>query len=360
MYKKITLAFILFLTFFGQVQAKNSDIISNKDISNIVTMHANQLLQDSRFVSTSIGVVTETDSVILHFGELTRHKKNTPTDNTIYEIGSVSKTMTGLITAYAVKDGKLSLDDNINKYVNNKLNKLSTEKNPVTVRQLLTHSSGLPRGYLDLGLKVETLSKTSFLKSLNNVNPSENKGKYHYSSAGIELLSYILETVYQMPFDNLLQQVLSTEANMKDTKVNLAQEQLKDVAYGYNEKGEVAKAHLTPEILWGGSGYIKTTMSDLVKYMKLQLKEENKAIKESHRRLFHVGGTDHIAYSWIAAEDENLGCYYIHHGGLEGTQNWMIIFPDRNIAVSIVTNSSFPEAAGLMRKTGMAIIKNLK
>ncbi|XQF93854.1 serine hydrolase [Pseudoalteromonas espejiana] len=65
--------------------------------------------------------------------------KTPPTDNTIYEIGSVSKTMTGLITAYAVKDGKLSLDDNINKYINNKLDKLSTKTNPVTVRQLLTH-----------------------------------------------------------------------------------------------------------------------------------------------------------------------------------------------------------------------------
>lgn len=360
MYKKITLAFISFLIFTWQVQAKDNDVTSSKYISNIVTMHANQLLKDSRFFSTSIGVVTETDSVILHFGELTRYKKNTPTDNTIYEIGSVSKTMTGLITAYAVKDGKLSLDDNINKYINNKLEKLSTEKNPVTVRQLLTHSSGLPRGYGDLGLKAETLSKTSFLKALNNVNPSENKGKYHYSSAGIELLSYILETVYQMPFDNLLQQVLSSEVNMKNTKVNLIQEQLKDFAYGYNEKGEVAKAHLTPEVLWGGSGYIKTTMSDLVKYMQLQLKEENKAIKESHKKLFHVSGKDYIAYSWIASEDESLGNYYIHHGGLEGTQNWIIVFSDLNIAVSIVTNTSFPEAAGLLRETGMTIIKNLK
>jgi hypothetical protein len=93
--------------------------------------------------------------------------------------------------------------------------------------------------------------------------------------------------------------------------------------------------------------------------MKLQLQIHDPVINESHKKLFHVSGTDYLAYFWIAADDEKLGTYYIHHGGLEGTQNWMMIFPKFNLAVSVIANSRFPQAAGLLRAAGMGIVKDL-
>ncbi|NQZ08991.1 MAG: beta-lactamase family protein [Algicola sp.] len=359
MVQRFIFSLILLLTLSAQIEAKSNNTPAKDVISKAIKIQADKLLQDARFSSVSIGVVKNTQSAIEHYGELTKTKGNKPTDNTLYEIASVSKTMTGLMTAYAVTDGKLSLDDNINVYINNAMAQLSTNKKPVTIRGLLTHTSGLPRSYAELGLTNKTLTRDAFLNALNQFERGKNIGRYSYSSAGTELLSFILETVYQMPFDTLLKQVLSAKAGMYNTMVNIDGEQLENFAFGYNEKGEIARAYIEPNVLWGGGGHVKSTMSDLVQYMKLQLQQKNPAITESHKKLFHVAGTDSMAYFWIASDDKKLGTYYILHGGLKGTQNWMMIFPKFNLAVSVITNSSFPQAAGLLRAVGMGIVKDL-
>ncbi len=332
---------------------------TQKDIELAIKKQAEHLLQDKRFTSVSIGVVSNKKSITAHYGELTKKLGNKPTDNTIYEIGSVSKTMVGLLTAYAIEDGKLSLNENVNRYIDNQLDKVSTTSQPITIRELLTHTSGLPKGLEQLGLTEETVNKDSFINAMNKFDVSTSKGQYHYSSAGTELLSYILTQVYHKPFDKLLKQTLSERAGMLNTQVNLLKTQIPFLAHGYDDKNEIAKSHVAPDKLWGGSGFIKSPMTDLISYMKLQLQEDSPVIALSHKRLFDVADTEYLAFFWIVAKDEKLGTYLIHHGGLEGTQNWMIVFPTHNLAISVVSNSSFPEAAPLLRDVGMNIASSL-
>lgn len=330
-----------------------------KDIESAIKKQAEHLLQDKRFTSVSIGVVSDGKSITGHYGELTKKRGDKPTDQTIYEIGSVSKTMVGLLTAYAIADGKLSLNKNVNDYIDNQLDKVSTTSRPITIQQLLTHTSGLPRNFDQLGLTEETLNMHSFIKTMNTFDTSTLKGQFSYSGVGTELLSYILTQVYHKPFDTLLKQTLRERAGMLNTQVNLSKAQMPFLARGYNDKNEVAKSHVAPNKIWGGSGFVKSTMTDLINYMKLQLQGESPVIALSHKRLFDVAETEYLAFFWIVAKDEKLGTYLIHHGGMEGTQNWMIIFPTHNLAISVVSNSSFPEAQGLLRDVGMNIASTL-
>lgn len=332
---------------------------TQKDIESTIKKQAEHLLQDNRFTSVSIGVVSDKKSITGHYGELTKKQGNKPTDQTIYEIGSVSKTMVGLLTAYAIAEGKLSLNKNVNDYIDNQLDKVSTISQPITIRELLTHTSGLPRDLEHLSLTEETVSKHSFIKEINKFDASKLKGQFHYSGAGAELLSYILTQAYHKPFDALLKQTLREKAGMLNTQVNLSKTQMPFLAYGYDDKNDVAKSHVAPNKLWGGSGFVKSTMTDLINYMKLQLQEESPAIALSHKRLFDVADTEYLAFFWIVAKDEKLGTYLIHHGGMQSTQNWMIIFPTHDLAISVVSNSSFPEAQGLLRDVGMNIASTL-
>jgi CubicO group peptidase (beta-lactamase class C family) len=332
---------------------------TQKDIESVIKKQTEHLLQDNRFTSVSIGVVNNGKSITGHFGELTKKQGNKPTDQTIYEIGSVSKTMVGLLAAYAIAEGKLALNENVNFYIDNQLDKVSTAAHPITIQQLLTHTSGLPRGLEQLGLTEETVNKDSFIKAMNKFETSTLKGQYHYSGAGAELLSYILTQVYHKPFDTLLKQTLIENAGMLNTQVNLSKAQIPFLAYGYDDKNEVAKSHVAPNKLWGGRGFVKSTMPDLLSYMKLQLQGDLPVIALSHKRLFDVTDTEFLAFFWIVAKDEKLGTYIIHHGGVESTQNWMIIFPTHNLAISVVSNSSFPEAAQLLREVGMNIASSL-
>jgi len=332
---------------------------TQKDIESAIKKQAARLLQDKRFTSVSIGVVSGTKSITGHYGELTKKQGNKPTDQTIYEIGSVSKTMVGLLTAYAIADGKLSLNQNVNHYIDNQLDKVSPTSQPITIQELLTHTSGLPKDLEHLGITEETLNKRLFIKAMNKFDTSTLKGQYHYSGVGTELLSYILTQVYHKPFDALLKQTLRERAGMLNTQVDLSKTQIPFLAHGYDDKNEVAKPHVAPNKLWGGSGFVKSSMADLISYMKLQLQGESPAIALSHKRLFNVADTEYLAFFWIVANDEKLGTYIIHHGGMESTQNWMIIFPTHNLAISVVSNSSFPEAAQLLRDVGMKIASTL-
>ncbi len=332
---------------------------TQKDIESAIKKQAEQLLQDNRFTSVSIGVVSDGKNFTAHYGELTKKQGNKPNDHTIYEIGSVSKTMVGLLTAYAIEEGKLSLNENVNHYIDNQLDKVSTNSQPITIQELLTHTSGLPKDIEQLGFTEKTVSKQLFIKAINKLDTSTLKGQFHYSSIGAELLSYILTQVYRKPFDALLKQTLKEKAGMFNTQVNLSKTQMPFLAYGYDEKNEVAKSHVAPNKLWGGRGFVKSTMPDLTNYMKLQLQGGLPVIALSHKRLFDAADAEYLAFFWIVAKDEKLGTYIIHHGGVESTQNWMIIFPMHDLAISVVSNSSFPQATQLLRTVGMNIASTL-
>lgn len=350
MFKKILLVFST-----TTLLSTSSYALSDEDqITKQLAHEVAHFLSNEKYSSISIGVVSGDKTYTKHAGELSIGKNNPPDDDTLYEIGSVSKTMVGLLTAYALHDGKLALDQNIDSYIPDNLSKVSPDTNPVTVKQLLSHTSGLPKDTSDLGQSIDKLSKTTFLQLVNQYDAAINKGQFVYSSVGTELMSYILEVVYQKPFDVLLQDTLNNMANMKNTQVGLGQK-LSGLALGYNKHKTLVEAVSDDHILWGGSGFIKSSMADLIKFMRLQIEPNNLIVKTSHQMLFEVSPSDALAFFWIRSTDINLGTYFIHHGGLMGTQNWMIVFPTHKVAISLITNSGDPSAAGHLRQVGMNI-----
>jgi len=287
---------VFHLLFVFSLAANDNNIeIDSNIIERSIKKHANHFLIDKRLNSVSIGVVKSGQVYTKHFGELTPNMDNTPNNNTFYEIGSVSKTMTGLLIAKAVKEGKLELDANIVKYLPDPLSQLSPSNNPVTIKQLLTHTSGIPRSIEELNINKKNLSREAFMLALNTVDTSKYKHQFTYSSAGVELLAYILEMVYQTPFDQLLQRVLIQQANMTNTKVNLTKKELNSFAYGYNDQQQLMIAHTKKEILWGSSGFIKSTLTDLTCYMQMQLDKKNTIAQVSQQKLFHVNGSDSMS-----------------------------------------------------------------
>lgn len=326
----------------------------------LLEKQAEKVLVDPRFHSLSIGVVDGKKSYTGHFGELTIDEGNKPTDQTLYEIGSVTKTMTGLLVADAVANNLLELDKDIVPLLTEKLNAHNNSHSSITIQQLLTHTSGLPRMDSDFDVDAKIETRKDLLKAVLHYDRTDKQGRYSYSNVGYEILGYVLSIIYQKPFDQILQEKMKSLAGMSNTQVNLNPDQLANFAYGYDGKRQRAKAFIEPNSFSGSSGFIKSNMTDLVQYMKLQLNGANQVIKLSHQSLFEVTDSDAIAYAWITASDDKLGRYFIHHGGMYGTQNWMIIFPEKQIAISIVTNASFEEVGGILREAAFTIVRNLE
>nr|WP_314543679.1 serine hydrolase domain-containing protein [uncultured Empedobacter sp.] len=330
---------ILIFTLFG---CKSVHQISQQKIEKAITKNALQLLEDKRFHSVSIAVLKDGKSITKHFGELTIGKGNKPNDSTLYELASVTKTFTGYMAAKAVLDKKINLDDDIIIYLDKAYPNLEFKGEPIRIKHLITHTSGFPN------FPIKGENKTVFFEGLEQIKIETKPGEiYFYSNTAPELMAYIIEKVYQKPYEELVTEFILKPNNMNHTKFTLDQNDKINLVKGYNDKNE-----LMPNFnrtLWGGIAGLHSNTNDLVKYMKLQLDSSNPIVAESHKKLYKEGTDFWEGYHWyIIEDDKNL--IYRHHGGIFGMQNWFVIYPIENMGISVLTNVSFNETGEILEK----------
>ncbi|MEJ5102739.1 serine hydrolase domain-containing protein [Chryseobacterium sp. MYb328] len=334
--------YVTLILFFALLGCKNAHPIHQQKIENAITKNALQLLEDKRFHSVSIAVLKDGKSTIKHFGELTIGKGNKPNDSTLYELASVTKTFTGYIAAKAVLDQKLNVEDDIRIYLNGSYPNLEYKGEPIKIKHLITHTSGFPN------FPIRSENKEAFLEGLKLIKIETKPGeKYFYSNTAPELTAYILEKVYQKPYEELVSEFILKPNKMNQTKFTLNKDDKTRLVKGYNDKNE-----LMPNFnrtLWGGISGLHSTTTDLVKYMKLQLDPSNPIVNESHQKLYKEGSDFWEGYHWYIIENDHQ-LIYRHHGGIYGMQNWFVIYPKKNMGISILTNTSFNETGEILEK----------
>ncbi len=375
---KATVLFFLFLlscNSYNSENIKSSDTISKEAIAK----HANNLLKDAMINSLSIGITYNGSDYIEHFGELDKGQNNKPTNRTIYEIASVTKTFLGTLIAQAELEGKLSLDDDIRKYLDGDYDNLQYDTKPILIRHLLTHTSSLPGGIpgIDelfkefnaaLPYKVHRIeskyTKEQFFKDLGELELSIMPGTtFNYSTIGTELATYIIEKVYEKTFDEIIAEKIGRKIQIPDTRVELNEEQLTRLANGYGMDGKKT-IHMESK-LWGGSGAGKSTPADLMNYMKFLLNKENKAAVNTFNTLYDAetiygDSNNKVGFFWIMNEEANFGKAVSHHGGAFGMQNWLHIFPESNLGLWIITNQSGLETSGKLDGLKQNILNELR
>ncbi len=368
---------ILLLLFYLIYSCKNKDNNLNKSSSNtiqsLMKRNADTLLLDSLINSVSIGIFKNGKKYTAHYGELDKGKHNTPTDKTIYEIASVSKTFTGVLVANAVLNNTIGLEDDIRKYLKEDFKNFEFQNQPIKIKHLLTHTSRMSK-FLpesinvlfndfneELPFKVYDIQKKydkkTFINDLKQIQLDTFPGiQYKYSNVDTELMGLILENVYGKTFNEIVKSYFQKNANMSNTQVQLSKEQEKYLANGYGMTGKLVP-HET--FIYGADGGIKTTIPDLVNYMELHLSLDNTTITEAHRNLLHHGNKK-IGYYIPIRKNKEYGIYYSMHGGGFGTQNWLFILPKYNLGVSVVTNQSGLNTADKLIKVVKGLIKELK
>ena len=254
---------LFFILFFLQPSITNS-LIVNRHISSdnrmatkidsIVQMAIIPFMSDSSRIGLSCGIYKNGGVFCYSYGTLEKGKQNLPSERTIYEIGSISKTFTGTLLAQAVKDDKVKIDDDIRNYLDGSYPNLEYDGNPIKMFYLINHTSGLPFFLPDNPKLFENAnfdilpfticdiqknySKEKFFEDLHKVKLDTIPGnKFHYSNAGAQLLKYILEKVYDMPYDKLLNKYISKPLDLKSTNSEYSKNELAHLAKGYNGKG---------------------------------------------------------------------------------------------------------------------------
>lgn len=342
---------------FSPVVWSNSDRAAA--VTATVNEHANALLAESDLNALSVGIYWQEQNYTAHFGELDPGVGNAPNDQTIYEIASVTKTFTGTLVAQAVLDGKLTLDDDIRSYLPDGYDNLAFDQQPIRIKHLITHTSGLPANNKPLeqlssnnddGLLWQRMheaesaySKDRFFEDLKTVKLHATPGTdFRYSNLGTNLTAHILEKAYGRRFETLLQAYVFSPAGLSQTSLHLNEQQRPFLANGYNQQQQQIPPLPLASTLWGAEGGLKSTLPDMVNYLKFQVKRTHPAVLESHQRLHRLDTGYWMGYFWWAINVDDDAISYRHDGGSSGVRNVLIAYPQDDLGIYVVTNKASP------------------
>ncbi len=302
---------------------------------------ARDYFRNPNAASLSIGIIKNGKPYSYYYGETQKGKASLPTVHTLYEIGSITKTFTATLLAQAVLDQKVALSDDIRRYLSGDFPNLSYNGQAITLLDLANHTARLPTLPRNIGDQLDYDPVTPFagydsllfFKALREVKIDTLPGyKFEYSNWGIALLGHILENVYRQPYQNLLDLYITRPLGMKDTKYALTEAERNKVIPPYAENGRQVPAEV--ESPFNPAGGIRSSLADMLHYLKAQLGEREPAIK-----LTHQPTRNNMGLGWGVRKS---GAYrdVQHNGSTLGFAANLTAFPELNSGCVIMVNTN--------------------
>lgn len=267
------------------------------------------------------------------------------TPETVFDIGSVSKQFTAACIVLLENEGKLSLDDDIRKYVP-EISEFDEEK--ITIRNLLHHTSGL-RDYLDLmylsGISYDdTFTEETGLDILARQNELNfiPGSEFFYSNSGYLTLAIIIRRVSGESIGSFAQKNIFTPLEMKNTFIyEDGAKVVKNRAIGYSKEGHEYKREHHFDFVVGGDGQVYTTVEDFFKWSE-NFKDNNLGNDSFLNKMLTKGilsNGESIDYALGLFHGSYKNHKTIAHGGAWGgfRANYLQ-FPEEDLAIAIMSN----------------------
>jgi CubicO group peptidase (beta-lactamase class C family) len=294
------------------------------------------------------------------------------TPETVFNIISVTKTFTAAAVMQLAESGKLKIDDPLSKFI-----PTFPRGNEVTLRQLLTHTSGIhdwahPDFHLN---KVGTTPQAlvDYIARQKPLYDFEPGSKWQYSNAGYSLLGYVIEKASGQSYSDYMAQNVFAKAGMRDTAIDQNSDVVERRAAPYipdpkKPSGFVNGIYVDWSLPWAG-GAIRSTVVDLAKYFRAFYSGQIVSSKglaqmmEPHRLkngdLAPVpGAAPGTAWNGLGLEVRQVGGHKsVSQGGsYPGWDPQIRTFIDQDIRIIILTNA--PSAADMLEARILKILLN--
>lgn len=288
-------------------QSTNSSTINYKEISPPVkSFILNQIINKSK-AAIVVGFVDPNGTRIFSFGNMSAAHNIPVNQNTFFDIGSITKTVTTLLLADMATQDIVNLNDPIEKYLPTSVKVPEFNGTKITLEDLATHTSGLPEWPSNLWLngKVGTMNPhydaTLLYQALSNFKLTREPGsKFEYSSFGIGLLGHILSLKAGIPYNQLVRDRILNVLGMNDTKITLSQNEINNSFPVGHRGGKEITTPTIPMILADAGAY-RSTASDMLKYISANLglihTKLDDAIQLQHLIIHSIIPANQINYS---------------------------------------------------------------
>lgn len=303
--------------------------------------------------SPGAAVIVIQDGRILHqagYG-LADLAKGTPiTPSQIFHLASVGKQFTALAVLILVEQGKLGLDDPVEKF----LPELSHFGNQVTIRTLLHHTSGMPDAYSGDLYKalIERSSRPTNADLLAVLSTADGLlfgpgFQFEYSNTGYDVLGALIERVSGEPYPGFLDQNIFGPLGMKNT-FSLPGPRQKDdplVAHSYVKYQGVIQPYDTyplDDIV--GSGTVYSTVEDMFLYDQAlytdAIVRQSTLAQAFQPAVLYDGTKSQYGFAW-ELKTEGGERSFAHSGKWLGYQSYYERFPDRKLSIVVLMNWNY-------------------
>jgi len=339
----------------------------SRDLHRVVHAQVIAAMQEHQIPGMAIAVARDGKVECFSFGVASRESGDLVTPNTIFELGSVSKTFTGLLGAYASEQGYFSFDDAASSH----WSELSGSAfDHITLRELATYSAGgLPLQFPD-----EVVGNTDMVAYFRQWKPSFKAGsRRQYSNPSIALFGHVAAKSASKDFGDMMTGTILPAIGLRDTYLSVPQSAMNRYAFGYNADDQPVRVN--PGALDQEAYGIKSTAADMGLYLLAHIQPPSdatlrRAMANARTGRYSVGpmtqalgweiyqcpvGLDvllagnspEIIFEANAVSSPRVvkGPVLMNKtGSTGGFGAYVAIVPDRKVGVALLANRNFPIA----------------
>jgi beta-lactamase class C len=284
--KSLVIGNIIFAAWASAIASSPTPAHQDK-LKNIVDRAVQPVMLNYSIAGMAVGITVSGKQYIYNYGVASRATRKPVTNDTLFELGSISKTFTATLASYAQRTGVLSLADKTGKY----LPSLQGSKfGDVTLLNLGTHTSG---GF-PLQLPGSIRTENELMRYLQDWQPRYAPGTYRtYANPSIGMLGLITAKSMGADFTQLMEQHVFFPLGINNTYIDVPKNKMGDYAVGYTEEGDATRA--TADVLSPETYGVKATAADMLRFIEANMNsgtlEETLqgAINDTHTAYFTAG-----------------------------------------------------------------------
>lgn len=356
----LTLIIVLLTLIFARYRIASAPDKKNLEVA--IDTEVNKALRSELFTGLVVGVYKNGRVFIKGYGRANSASNVPPDSATTFQIGSLSKLLTAALLQVLADEGVVSMGATLGELVGRSI-RLSPAMQTVTLKQLVTHTSGLPSIPKSLGEKlISIVGKENLLVDpYSHLEPqflfdylaaAEDKrapGRFEYSNLGVGLLGHVLELVTGKSYETLVVQKVLEPLSMNTTAITATAEINERLAQGYTAKGVATGAWTFASLAAAGAFY--SNAENMVRFIQANLQQGPISSSLQKMREPQCRGDTGIGWMQPRFLDRLFGNRTMvwHNGMVGGYASYLSVDAATQTGVVILTNqASSVDMLGIM------------
>jgi len=345
--------------------------LTEQQVKAVIDQQFKPLLAQYNIPGLAVAVTLNGQHYFVNYGVASKQSQQPVRNDTLFELGSVSKTFNATLAGYAQAQGKLSFSDHPAKYFP-ELN--NTAVNRATILNLGTYTAGgFPLQFPD-----EVVTQQDMVKYFQKWQPKTKiSAARQYSNPSIGLMGYVTALAMKKPYSELIEKTLFPQLGLKQSFIHVPESQMDNYAWGYkNDQAMRVSAGMFDAEAYG----VKSSSADMLKFIDAQLNPQKlnqpmrKTIENTHVGYFKVGAMtqglgweqytypvslatllqgnsskmaleSHIVTSIKQPKLASAATWFNKTGATNGFGAYVAFIPQQKIGIVMLANTNFPNEA---------------